>query len=354
MSSSGASSRCSPAGRHGRTPGPRGAPFVLEIRDLWPDALVVKKAISPLQARPLHWMVRHPLQKVSPHRQPHAGHQTGTREEGRTCRQGRRVPQRLQPGALRVPSGTREEVRRKYGWGDDFVVIYTGSFQEVTAVEVYVRAAAGLKNHPGIRVALFGAGPTQNRGRTGWPQSWTCANVEFHDPVPKKDVPALLAAADVGLMALFRSPLVHIYFENKLMDYMGAGLPILAAMDGPQARMISDNAAGRVTAAFDHEGLARLILEARQDASSRRQMGENGRRRGHGQATTAAHPQQVRRHRRSLRARPRPAASSLGTAVNQGWPIFSSGFCSFCRPCCRAAGFWPRAGWAGSSTCRML
>jgi glycosyltransferase involved in cell wall biosynthesis len=33
------------------------APFVLEIRDLWPDALVVKGAITPLQARPLQWIV---------------------------------------------------------------------------------------------------------------------------------------------------------------------------------------------------------------------------------------------------------------------------------------------------------
>ena len=81
-------------------------------------------------------------------------------------------------------------------------------------------------------------------------------NVHFHDSVPKSKVPAILAAADAGLMTLFRSPLIHIYFENKFIDYMGSRLPILAAMDGIQADLIGRDGAGQVVPAFDHEGLA--------------------------------------------------------------------------------------------------
>ena len=254
-----------------------GVPFVLEIRDLWPDALVVKKAISPLQARPLHWMVNTLYRNSARIVSLTPGIKLELVKKGVPADKVDVFPNGFNPALFDVPSGTRDEVRRKYGWGDDFVAIYAGSFQEVTAVEVYVRAAACLKYHPGIRLALFGSGPTRKRvEKLATGQNLT--NLEFHEPVPKKDVPALLAAADVGLMALFRSPLVHIYFENKLMDYMGAGLPILAAMEGPQAWMIADSDAGRVTDVFDHQGLARLILEVSEDAPARRQMGDNGRR----------------------------------------------------------------------------
>jgi glycosyltransferase involved in cell wall biosynthesis len=254
-----------------------GVPFVLEIRDLWPDALVVKKAISPLQARPLHWMVNTLYKNAARIVSLTPGIKQELVKKGIPGSKIDVFPNGFNPALFDVGPQTRDQVRRKYGWGDDFVAIYTGSFQEVTAVEVYVRAAASLRDRPGIRLALFGAGPTREAvGKLA--AGLNVNNLEFHDPVPKKDVPQLLAAADVGLMALFRSPLVHIYFENKLMDYMGAGLPILAAMEGPQARMIMDSKAGRVVETFDHEELARLILELSQDAPARRQMGEDGRR----------------------------------------------------------------------------
>ena len=252
-------------------------PFVLEVRDLWPDALVVKGAITPLQARPLHWLVNSLYRKSDRIVSLTPGIKTEMVRKGVASRKIDVFPNGFDPALFDVPGGTRERIRARYGWGNDFVAVYTGSFQKVTAVEVFVRAAARLVEQSGIRVALFGAGPTWQEvaklvERLG------LRNVELHAPVPKREVPAVLAAADVGLMALFRSPLVHIYFENKLMDYMGAGLPIVAAMEGEQARLLSECGAGQVTGSFDDEGLARLVLEARNAPGSRRTMGENGRR----------------------------------------------------------------------------
>jgi glycosyltransferase involved in cell wall biosynthesis len=79
-------------------------------------------------------------------------------------------------------------------------------------------------------------------------------------------------------MTLFESPLIHIYFENKLMDYMGAGKPVLAAMGGQQAELLVRSGAGRVVPAFDHEGLARLVRETADDPTAAAAMGEAGRR----------------------------------------------------------------------------
>lgn len=254
-----------------------GVPFVLEVRDLWPDALVVKGALSPIQARPLHWIVNRLYRRSVRIASLTPGIKIELVKKGVPSGKIDVFPNGFNPALFDLPSGARQATRARYGWGEDFVAVYTGSFQKVTAVEVLVRAAARLAGQPGIRVALFGAGPTRDAVRR-LAVELGVANLEMHDPVPKREVPGILAGADCGLMALFRSPLVHIYFENKLMDYLGAGLPVMAAMEGEQARLVVEHDAGRVAATFDDEGLARLIVEARRDPGSCRRMGANGRR----------------------------------------------------------------------------
>jgi glycosyltransferase involved in cell wall biosynthesis len=156
------------------------------------------------------------------------------------------------------------------------VAIYTGSFTTVTAVDVIVLAAARLKERRGIRFELFGNGPARPEVQR-LAQELDVPNVTFHDPVPKVEVPGLLAAADVSLMSMFQTPLAHIYFENKFMDYMGAGKPILAAMEGEQAEIIKRYDTGRVVPPGDDDGLAGLIVESSLDAAKTHEWGERGR-----------------------------------------------------------------------------
>ena len=243
---------------------------------IWPDALVVKGALRPWQAWPLARLMDRLYRKSDRIVSLTPGIKTEIVRKGFSASKVDVFPNGFDPELFEGAASQRSEVRRRYGWGDDFVAIYTGSFQKVTAVDVFVRAAEELRSANGVRIALFGAGPTREEVRR-LAASRGVGHVEFHDPVPKSEVPALLGAADVGLMALFRSPLVHIYFENKLMDYMGAGLPILAAMEGEQARVIREHATGRVVGTYDHVGLAQALLELRQQPGLLRQMGVNGR-----------------------------------------------------------------------------
>ncbi|HSA03385.1 MAG TPA: glycosyltransferase, partial [Candidatus Paceibacterota bacterium] len=148
---------------------------------------------------------------------------------------------------------------------------------EVTAVETIVRAAAVLRNHPRIRFDLFGQGQ-RKPAAMALARQLGLANIHFHDPVPKRRIPELLEAADVAVMTLFKSPLIDIYFENKLLDYMGAGKPILAAMDGMQSDLIGRYQTGKTVGSFDHEGLAGLVAEANRDFKPFQAMGTNGRR----------------------------------------------------------------------------
>jgi len=251
-------------------------PFVLEIRDLWPDALVVKRAISPLAPQPLHWLANRLYRRADRIVSLTPGIKIELEKKGVAAGKIDVFPNGFDPALFDCPPDARARVRKDLGWGDDFVAIYVGSFTKVTAIDVFVRAAEHLRAQAGLRFDLFGRGPTRAEvealaGRLG------LTNVHFHDPVPKPQVPGLLAAADTGLMSLFATPLAHIYFENKFMDYLGAGLPIFAAMEGEQARIVRERGLGVVVPTGRDDLLAEALLGATQGRYPLARFGASGR-----------------------------------------------------------------------------
>ncbi len=250
-------------------------PFLLEIRDLWPDALVVRKAIAPWQAAPLQAMARSIYFGADRVACLTPGLKVEILRKGVPAGRVDLFPNGFEESFFQLAPGTREKMRGELGWGDSFVAVYAGTHTEVTAIETIVRAAAALKARRDIRIDLFGAGQTKSKA-VALAQQMGLDNIHFHDPVPKLQVPAILAAADAGIMTLFQSPLIHIYFENKFIDYMGSSKPILASLEGVQADLIRKAGAGQVVAAFDHEGLAKAIAAAADHPEQCRQMGEAG------------------------------------------------------------------------------
>jgi len=252
------------------------APLVLEVRDLWPDALEAKGAVTGWKLSPLYAMADALYQNATRIVSLTPGIKKELLKKGLPNDHIDVLPNGFDPVLFQVDESQKADVRSKYGWGDKFVALYTGTHTEVTSVETIVKAAAELCHRENIRLDLFGQGQTK-------PDAMALAsrlgltNIHFHDPVPKPQIPAIIAAADVCLMTLFRSSLVHIYFENKFMDYMGSGKAILGAMEGEQADLIRAYDLGQVVPAFDATGLAQLLREARENPDKRRRWEENGR-----------------------------------------------------------------------------
>ncbi len=251
-------------------------PLALEVRDLWPDALVVKGAIKAWQAQPLFWLEGLLYSRACRVVSLTPGIKTELLRKKVPSAKIDVLPNAFDPELFQFNPSLREKTRQAYVWNDRFVAVFTGVHTEVTAVETIVRAAALLRERNDIRFDLFGTGQSK-AGAVRLAESLGLTNIHFHDPVPKSEVPAILAGADAGLMTLFKSPLIHIYFENKLIDYMAAGKPILAAMDGIQGDIIRRFGAGKVVRSLDHIGLAGLVAEAADDPASAREMGQRGR-----------------------------------------------------------------------------
>ncbi|MFC5547656.1 glycosyltransferase family 4 protein [Massilia aerilata] len=127
------------------------------------------------------------------------------------------------PAAL---ADTLDELHRQ----GKFVVGYAGTHGISNALETLLEAAARLRGQP-VAFVLVGGGPDKP-ALLRQAIELGLENVHFFEPVPKAQVPALLARFDLAYIGWRRQPLYRFGISpNKLIDYMMAARPILHAVE---------------------------------------------------------------------------------------------------------------------------
>lgn len=166
--------------------------------------------------------------------------------------------------------------RSRHGIGaDDFLVMYSGSVALKHGLETLVDAAAQLKSEPGIKFIIVGEGPslTELKNRVTQLQ---LSNFLFLPLQPRETLPQQLKAADVLVITQKRA-VTDIVFPGKLLYYMAAGRPILAAVsaESETGLFIAKHQVGVVTPPEEPIALAEVILHLRQEGTAK--MGQRGR-----------------------------------------------------------------------------
>lgn len=156
------------------------------------------------------------------------------------------------------------------------VVGYAGSHGEPNALDVLLDAAAALRDEP-FAFVLVGDGHEKAR-LAARVAGEGLANVRLFDPIPKAQIPALLAAIAIAYIGWKRQPLYRFGIApNKLMDYMMAGAPVLHSVEAGNDA-VAEAGCGLTVApespAAVVDGLRRL---AALPPAERRAMGERGR-----------------------------------------------------------------------------
>jgi len=110
------------------------------------------------------------------------------------------------------------------------VVGYAGSHGEPNALDVLLDAAAAMRDEP---VAFVLVGDGHERARLAdRVAAERLANVAMFPPVPKAQIPSLLASFDIAYIGWRRVPLYRFGIApNKLMDYMMAGRAVLHSVE---------------------------------------------------------------------------------------------------------------------------
>lgn len=178
-----------------------------------------------------------------------------------------------EPPALGGSAGERLAALRSDG---RFIVGYAGTHGLANALDTLLEAARLMADER-IAFVLAGGGPEKAR-LVRLATERGLRNVHFLDPVPKQQVPALLAHFDVAYIGWQRQRLYRYGIApNKLIDYMMAGRPILHSVEAGNDP-VADAGCGLTVAPQDPVAVAHGLLALfTLDRQERDAAGERGR-----------------------------------------------------------------------------
>jgi glycosyltransferase involved in cell wall biosynthesis len=230
------------------------APWVLEVRDLWPESAA---AVGLLREgsrayRVIDRFARAYARSAAAAIVPTPGLVELVRGHGAT-------DVTLVTGAIedhpRDPA-VRARIRAEHGIPDDACVFaYVGAHGVVNGLDMLLDAAQLLAGSPSdvpVHVLMAGAG-SASAALDARLAAGPVAGVHKLGPLPKQDARDLLAAADVGLHLLRPDPVFESALPTKVLEYLGCHLPFITTVPGLPAQ-VAERTGGDL--ATDAAGLA--------------------------------------------------------------------------------------------------
>ncbi|SFR67218.1 glycosyltransferase family 4 protein [Halogeometricum limi] len=157
--------------------------------------------------------------------------------------------------------------------GDRPVIVYVGNIGHAQDLESCIRAMSSVSHDAVLR--LVGGGDIVPYLRTVVEEEGVEDRVEFVDPVPREEIPRVLAEADIGIAPLVKNEELAYAMPTKVYEYLGSGLPIVVTGCGELERFV-DESGGGVHVDNDPEEIAATFEKLLADDAMRASMGTNG------------------------------------------------------------------------------
>lgn len=250
----------------------RRRPFLLEVRDLWPEFAIDMGVLKDrtlialsrglerfLYARATHLLVNSPAYRDY------------------------LISKGIAPAKVSlIPNGVASEMfaaegdgaRLRSAWGLEgkFIVTYAGALGVANDIPTVLRAAARLKTAPQIHFLFVGDGK-ERANLAAMAEQTGLANVSFAGAYPKLQMPEVLAASDACLAILKDIPMFRTTYPNKVFDYMAAARPIVLAIDGVIRQVVEAAGGGIFVPPGDDAALAAAVQHLSADPAQARAMG---------------------------------------------------------------------------------
>lgn len=209
----------------------RRRPFLLEIRDLWPEfGIDMGVLTNPLLIKLARWLERFLYNRATHLLVNSPAYRDYLLEKGIPAAKISLIPNGVDP-AMFDPDAAGEQIRQKYGLESRFVVTYAGALGIANDIPTILRAARHLQNDSNVHILLVGDGK-ERANLENMAQEFQLTNVTFVGSRPKQAMKDFLAASDVGLATLQNIPMFRMTYPNKVFDYMAAGRATVLGIDG--------------------------------------------------------------------------------------------------------------------------
>jgi glycosyltransferase involved in cell wall biosynthesis len=249
-------------------------PFVLEVRDIWPESIVAVGAMRrSLPTRVLEWLERRMYAT--------ADHIVTVGDGYRGQLLQRNVPAEkisVIPNGVDLerfqPRAADEPIRAKWGGGGRFVCAYVGTIGMAHGLEVVLKAAALLR-HAGRRDVQFwivGDG-AERIALEQQARDLKLDNVVFTGLVAKDQIDAVLASCDACLVHLRGTELFGTVIPSKVFEMLAMQMPIIMGVRGQAQQIVLDASGGVAMTPDDPQSL----LDCLEVVAQRREIYARGR-----------------------------------------------------------------------------
>ncbi len=246
----------------------KGAKFLFEVRDLWPDfAIAVGVLKNPTLIKLSFWLEKFLYRRADRMMVNSPGYVEHVR--GRGARVVELIPNGADPQMFN-PLDNGQGFRQKNNLKNKFVVLYAGAHGLSNDLDVVLDAAKLLSKSFVYQFIFLGDGKEKPNLQARAVQLGL-KNVLFLPPVPKNEMALALAGTDACLAILKPLDAYKTTYPNKVFDYMAAGRPVLLAIDGVVRQVLEQAGCGLFVEPGNPQALAEAVVQlaANRDAALR-------------------------------------------------------------------------------------
>ena len=256
--------------------GVRRRPFLLEVRDLWPEFAIDMGVLrNPLlinlsrglerflYARATRILVNSPAYREYLIDKGLAAHRISFVANGVDC-------------SMFDPLADGQAMRQIWNLNDKFVITYAGALGMANDISTVLQAADLLRDNSRIHFVLVGDGKERPH-LMAEAERLNLPNVTFAGAYPKSRMPEVLSASDACLAILKDIPMFRTTYPNKVFDYMAAGRPTILVIDGVIRDVIEAAQGGIFVKPGDARALADVALRLAEEPELATAMGLSAR-----------------------------------------------------------------------------
>lgn len=251
-------------------------PFILEIRDLWPefaiDMGVLKNRILILLSK---WLERFLYSRATCFIVNSPAYKTYLISKGVEGHKISFISNGVDPEMFQALTDGKE-FREKWHLNGAFVVTYTGAVGVANDIPVILKAANRLNENSDIKFLIVGDGK-ERKNLENIANEMKLHNILFTGAVPKSQMAEVIAASDACVATLQNIPMFKTTYPNKVFDYMASAKPTILGIDGVIRQVIESAGGGMFVTPGDDEALAKAVEMLKDNPDRAKKMGLSAR-----------------------------------------------------------------------------
>ncbi len=251
-------------------------PFVLEIRDLWPESVVAVGAMDRnLVVRFFEWVEEQLYQTADHIVVVTDAFKSAIAEKGISRDKISVIKNGIETDWWEKPLDEERlaALRREHDLEGKFVASYIGTIGMAHRADVLLEAAQRCDD-PDIVFMVVGTGAKREELAARQDEQ-QLDNFRLVDKVPKETVPYLLALSDVSVVHLRDNSLFETVIPSKIFEAMATRTPIVLGVRGEARRIIDNAGAGIPIPPEDPKALVEAVRRLKERPELHAEMAEN-------------------------------------------------------------------------------